>query len=162
MLLPGSYKGTRKRRWARPRTLLQIFELDKYLKEDELTHFGGKTEDASAPILSAGFWKKGTQIKGKVVRAFQTDNGTCYTLQLLRPIDVNRKHTYPAGESTEKLDKVSVGSLKGFEMALQVSGVPEGKLIAGDNVQVSCTGTSPSGKGNDQVNFDIQIDRDSF
>src|SRR5271155_5482233 len=29
MLLPGSYKGTRKRRWARPRTVDEIFGIEK-------------------------------------------------------------------------------------------------------------------------------------
>ena len=161
MKLHGSYKGTRKpwQHW-RPRTMLEIYGVKS--KGENMAHFGGKTEDATAPILSAGFWKKGTQIKGKVTRSFQTDNGPCYSVQLPAPIKVNRKFTYPQDEGVEELDKVSVGSLKGFEMALQISGVPEGKLIAGDKVQITCTGTTPSGKGNDQVNFDIQIDREAF
>jgi hypothetical protein len=126
---------------------------------DFMAHFSGKTDGASAPILSAKFWKKGTQVIGKVLRSFETDNGICYTIQLKRPLSVNRKFTFPAENKTETLERVSVGSLKGFDMALQSSGVPNGKLQYGDEVQISCTGTTPTQKGNDQINFDVQVER---
>lgn len=172
MLLPGRYKGTRRRLIWRPRTLEtiigEVFKVDWRLldftarERETMTTFAGKSQDASAPILSASYWKKGTKIVGKVVRSFHTNNGTCYTIQLLSGISVNRQHTYPKAKGTETLDKVSVGSLKGFEMALQASGIPEGKLLFGDKVVISCTGTTPSGKGNDQVDFEVEVNRDSF
>lgn len=127
--------------------------------EDSLASFSGKTQDASAPILAADFWKKGTRISGKVLRAFTTENGTCYTIQLPEKISVKRTLTYPKAEGTEMLDKVSVGSLKGFEMALSASGVPDGKLQVYDEVVITCTGKTPSGKGSDQVDFSIDISR---
>jgi len=124
-----------------------------------MTHFGGRTEEAGAPILGAKFWKKGAQIKGRVLRSFVTDNGLCYVIKLNKAQKINRRDTSPSAEITEELDRVSVGALKGFGMALQASGVPDGRLISGDQVQISCTGTSPSGKGNDQINFDVQVER---
>lgn len=124
-----------------------------------MTTFSGSTKDANAPILAAGFWKKGKQIIGKVVRSFQTDNGLCYTIETSKPTEVDRVNTYPRGKGIEQLPRVSVGSLKGFEMALQTSGIPDGKLLPGDRVQITCTGKTPSGKGSDQVDFDVQIDR---
>jgi len=172
MLLPGRYKGTRRRAYWKPRTLEEImgdnFKIDCRLLDFtdgerlSMTKFAGKSEDASAPILSAEFWKKGTKISGQVVRSFKTNNGICYTIQLLSKISVNRANTYPKAKGTEDLDKVSVGSLKGFEMALQASGVPEGKLLFGDKVVIICTGRTPSGKGNDQVDFEIEVNRNEF
>ena len=125
-----------------------------------MAHFGGKTADAGAPILGAKYWKKGKQIIGTVLRSFSTEKGECYTIQLYREIEIDRKLTYPQGEIKETLDKVSVGALKGFGMALQAAGVPGCKLQAGDKVQITCTGTTPSGKGSDMIDFDIQVDRD--
>lgn len=124
--------------------------------------FKGKTEDSTAPILSADFWKKGTRILGRVARSFKTSNGICYTIELPEAITVDRRLTYPEEQKTEKLDKVSVGSLKGFEMALQATGIPEGKLLYGDKVVIVCTGRTPSGKGNDQVNFEVEVNREAF
>lgn len=125
-----------------------------------MTHFGGKTADAGAPILSAKYWTKGKQILGTVLRTFSTENGECYVIQLNKPIEVDRENTYPPVPGKEKLEKVSVGALKGFGMALQAAGLPGAKLLVGDKVQISCTGTTPSGKGNDQIDFDVQVDRD--
>jgi hypothetical protein len=124
-----------------------------------MPHFGGRTQDASAPILGAGFWTKGKQLMGTVLRQFSTDNGECYVVKLIAPIEVNRNFTYPKEDKKEKLDVVSVGSLKGFGMALQSTGIPGAILLVGDKVQITCTGKSPSGKGNDQINFDVQVDR---
>jgi hypothetical protein len=159
--LAGSYKGNRWKRWnTRPRTIDEIFGIDHLQKgEESMSHFGGKTEDAGAPILGAKYWKKGIQIKGTVVRSFATDNGTCYVIKLLRPMKVNRLHTSPAFEGMEDMDKVSVGALKGFGMALQAAGLPDARLLTGDRVQITCIGSSPTGKGNDQINFDVQVDR---
>jgi hypothetical protein len=163
VLLPGRYKGSRRRRWAKPRTLEQIFGIDHLQKgEEKMSHFGGNTEDAGAPILSAKYWKKGTQIIGTVLRSFKTDNGYCYVIKLNRTIKVNREHTSPVGKGIEELDRISVGALKGFGMALQAANLPNGVLLAGDKVQITCTGATPTTKGNDQINFDVQVDRDTF
>jgi hypothetical protein len=124
-----------------------------------MTQYDGNSQDVSAPILSADYWKKGTQISGTVIRSFKTSNGVCYTIELKKPIKVNRQHTYPKESKTESLFKVSVGSLKGFEMALQASGIPEGKLQSNDKVEITCTGKTPTNKGNPQVDFTIKIDR---
>jgi len=126
-----------------------------------MAHFGGKTADAGAPILSAKFWKKGKQIIGNVLRTFSTENGECYVIQLHKPMEVDRKQTYPALDAKENLDRVSVGALKGFGMALQAAGLPGAKLLVGDKVQITCTGTTPSGKGSDQIDFDVQVDREA-
>lgn len=131
-------------------------------KVEKMGTFRGNTADASAPILSAKFWKKGTKIVGRVTRRFKTSNGDCYSIQLLEAISVNRAHTYPEGKGTEKLDKISVGSLKGFDMAVQASGVPNGQLLPGDKVVIECTGSTPTDKGNPQIDFSVEVNRDEF
>lgn len=124
-----------------------------------MSKFSGNTEDASAPILGAGFWKKGAQLIGTVVRNFVTTNGKCYTISLKKPIKVDLGTCYPKGSGVEEMEQVSVGALKGFGMALQASGIPNAELLAGDMVQITCTGATKTDKGNDQINFDIQVDR---
>lgn len=124
--------------------------------------FVGKTEDAGGPILGSKFWKIGSSIKGIVLNSFRTENGDCYVIKLESPMDIDRRLTSPAFERTDTLDKVSVGALKGFGMALQSCGIPSAKLLPGDAVTITCTGTSPTRKGNDQINFEVIVARERF
>jgi hypothetical protein len=113
-----------------------------------VTQFKGRTEDASAPFLKASFWEKGRSIAGTVIRVFETENGPAAVIRLNSPVMLDGK--------TEKA--VSVGNMAGFRMALDAAGVVGG-LLAGDMVYLECSGTTPTDKGNDQVNFEIEVDR---
>lgn len=110
--------------------------------------YKGKTEDAGSPILGATWWEKGKSITGRVVRSFQTENGECYEVKLLKPVEVK-----PVG----KTDRVSVGALKGFMMALSAAGLE--KLKADDALMLECTGVTDTDKGHPMVNFEVEVSR---
>jgi hypothetical protein len=107
----------------------------------------GRTEDAEAPFLDAAFWKKGVRIVGFVDRSFQTQNGECYVVVLDEAVEID-------GELEEK---VSIGAMKGFQMALQAANYP--KLHKGDLLVAECTGLTPPKKENHspRVNFAVEI-----
>lgn len=113
--------------------------------------FTGKTEDAEAPFLTAEFWKEGTRIRGVVEKLFTTklNNDPCYVLTLEDPVEVD-------GQSEER---VSVGNMAGFKMAMQVAGVP--RLLPRDIVEMECTGVKKSKKEgySDRVNFELTVTR---
>lgn len=110
--------------------------------------YKGKTEDAGSPILGAAWWEKGKSITGRVMRSFKTVNGECYELRLLKPVEVGEE---------KSVDRVSVGALKGFMMALAAGGLDS--LLRGDGVFIECTGVSKTDKGHDRVNFQIEVTR---
>ncbi len=111
--------------------------------------FKGRTEDAEAPFLGAEFWDKGKKVFGVVEREFDSVNGKCYVLTPLNPIVLDG----------EEWDRVSVGNMAGFRMALQAGHLKE--LRVGDKVVLECTGkTPPKKEGNSpRVNFAIEVTR---
>jgi len=109
--------------------------------------FHGRTEDADAPFLDARFWVPGAKVAGTVLRAFASDNGPCYVLDLLEAVRVDG----------ELVEQVSIGNLTGFRMALQAAGL-EG-LQAGDQIHLECTGKTSTTKGSPRVNFEIEVTR---
>lgn len=115
--------------------------------------FTGSTEDAGGVFLGADFWKKGTKVEGVVQGNFMTSNGLAYNLSLKKPVKVNG----------EEESKVSIGNMKGFLMALRAGGIPiidgDPALLVGDALIIECTGTTPTTKGNDQVNFKVLVER---
>jgi hypothetical protein len=111
--------------------------------------FAGSTEDAAAPFVGAGFWKKGTRVEGEVFGRFDTENGESFNIRLTKPVMVNG----------DKTDKISVGGLKGMEMALRASGVPNGKFQVGDKVIIECTGSTDTTKGSPRLDFKVLVDR---
>lgn len=114
-----------------------------------MAQFVGKTSQASSVMLGAQFWKKGIRIEGTVEGAFQTTNGQCYNVRLKKPVKVNGHD--------ETL--VSIGALKGFNMALQAAGVPNQELKANDKIILECTGVTDVQKGSPRVDFTVAIDR---
>src|SRR5439155_15393262 len=98
-----------------------------------MAKFHGKTEDA--PFLSASFWQKGTKIVGRVLRPFQTENGTAYAVKLHSPVKLGGK----------EVSLVALGSLKGFEMAVVSAGLD--RLRPGDDLYLECVGKTASTKG---------------
>lgn len=115
--------------------------------------FTGRTEDAQNVFLGASFWKQGTRVGGRVVDSFTTrsDSGlqTCYSIET-DGVEVN-------GETVEK---VAIGGLVGFRMALRAAMGGE-ELACGDFITIECTGTTPAKKkGNsDQINFSVEVVR---
>ncbi len=116
-----------------------------------MTQFRGRTEDAGAPFLTASFWTKGKSIAGTIIRKFDTDKGPAIVLSLVEKVAV--------GDKNEA--QVSLGASAGLRMAVDASGVPGGfaGLFIDDHVYLECTGTSSTEKGNDQVNFEIEVSR---
>lgn len=114
-----------------------------------MAKFTGTTEQAGGSFLGSDFWKKGTRIEGVIQGQFETSVGMSYSIALNKPVKVNGKNE----------DVVSIGGLKGFKMALRAAGVPNEELLTGDAVIVECTGTTPTDKGNDQINFKVLVDR---
>ena len=109
--------------------------------------FKGRTEDADSVFLGADFWKVGVKIAGKVTRTFVSENGPCYVLQLVNPVQLD----------SEPVDEVSIGNLTGFRMALQAAGLD--KLQVGDAVHLECTGLKSTTKGSPRANFEIEVTR---
>lgn len=108
----------------------------------------GSTSQASdAPILGAKYWKKGTTISGTVTRMFPTATGNCYEIKLSKPFAADGQN----------FERVSLGNLKGLSMALQACGLEHFEV--GDKVIVKCTGSTPTGKGNPRVNFEVEVER---
>lgn len=113
--------------------------------------FQGSTEQAGGSFLGSDFWKKGTRIEGLVTGSFETGNGRAYSVTLTKEVTVGDK----------KEDKISIGGLKGFNMALRAAGVPDSELEANDMIIVECTGFTKSDKPgySDQINFKVLVDR---
>jgi len=109
--------------------------------------FRGKTQDT--PFLPASFWKPGTGILGRVLRAFPTEVGAAYVLKLGSPVELDGK----------PVSLVALGALRGFEMALVAAGLE--RLCSGDLVALRCIGSTPSTKGSPRVDFEIEVTRDS-
>lgn len=115
--------------------------------------FQGKTEDAEAPFLTAGFWREGTVIRGEVIKLFVThqDKGDsqCYTIQLDDPVEVDG----------EEVERVSIGSSGGFLMALGAARL--NRLLLKDKIELECTGAKKARKEgySDRVNFSLKVIR---
>lgn len=121
-----------------------------------MTTFKGRTENGS-PIISAGYWKKGLVLSGTVKGVFSTSVGTAYNISLMDEISVPGDLLSPPQKGTVKGTEWSVGALKGFEMALRAAGC--GELQVRDRVKIICTGSEKTTKGNDRVNFEIEVAR---
>lgn len=115
--------------------------------------FVGSTEDATTVILGAPRWKKGMKISGVVQRMWNSTNGPLCSLLLKEPITIDG----------EKTNKVSLGSMKGLNMALQAAGVGEDItfLQAGDAIVVEHTGLQKSDDAtkNDMLLFKVAVNR---
>lgn len=119
--------------------------------------FKGRTEDAEAPFLSAGFWREGKSVTGKLVKAFTVKavNGgepqPCFVLELDDPVEVD-------GEEQER---VSIGNMAGIKMALQGCKPPLTGLRIGDVIRLECTGVKPAKKEgfSPRVNFELEVVR---
>jgi hypothetical protein len=112
-----------------------------------MTKMEGDTREVANNFLGAEFWRPGVTIKGSVLRKFESANGLCYALQLSEPVVLNEQQT----------SDVALGNLAGLRMAIQAAGVEE--LEVGDEIKLACTALQPTSKGNDRIDFKIQINR---
>jgi hypothetical protein len=112
--------------------------------------YQGRTEDAGAPFLSAGFWQAGKSVDGVVRRTFDSTYGPCAAVELVNPVKIEG----------EDFEEVSIGNLAGFKMAMQAAHLKE--LKVGDQIHLECTGFDGVKKeGNSpRVNFQIEVGRD--
>lgn len=122
-----------------------------------MPQFKGRTEDAGAPFLTASFWMEGKHVAGTVIRTFSTDKGRAIVLALTSKVMIEDQSV---GVSRPE-SQVSIGASAGLRMAIDAAGVPGGfdGLLIGDHVYLACTGKSATEKGNDQVNFEIEVNR---
>jgi hypothetical protein len=109
--------------------------------------YRGRTEDADSVFLGADFWKPATKVAGKVVRSFESENGPCYVLDLLQSVELEG----------ELVDRVSIGNLTGFRMAIQAAGLE--RIQVGDQLHLECTGLKQTSKGSPRPNFAIEVTR---
>lgn len=113
--------------------------------------FSGRTEDAEAPFLTADFWKPGRSVRGAVSKVFTTklNQSPCYVLELEDSVEL----------ADEEWERVSVGNLAGFQMALQAAGVE--RLRMKDIVEIECTQIKPAKKEgfSPRANFRIKVTR---
>lgn len=117
--------------------------------------FEGRTTDADAPFLSAAFWQDGATVAGFVSKIFPvqpdpTKPATkCYVLNLRDSVEVDG----------EEWDRVSVGNMAGFKMALDAMKLDGLRLK--DFVTITCEGVKKAKKDgySDRVNFHLKIER---
>lgn len=111
--------------------------------------FQGKTEDAEAPFLDGGFWFPDVKVVATVERSWMSANGECYVLSLSSPVKINKVEE----------QRVSIGNLTGFRMAMDAAGLK--KLLVGDFIEVECTSVnSPTKPGQSpRPNFRIKVTR---
>jgi hypothetical protein len=117
--------------------------------------FSGKTQ--SAPILGAAFWKKGVKVSGRYVGKFTTQNGPCYLFVPDKPLKVNGAEISPAQNGEVSLPAYSVGNMKGFENAVEISGC--GEFKPNDKVTIEATGTQDTGQASPMVTFNLDVER---
>lgn len=115
--------------------------------------FSGRTEDAEAPFLDAAFWKQGVKIHAHVDRSWESENGECYVLNLQKPVIVK------IGDSEEEVERVSVGNMTGFRMALDAARCR--RLLPGDFIELECTGVQKAKKAghSPRPNFAVKVTR---
>lgn len=107
----------------------------------------GRTDNVQGVFLGADFWEPGRKIVGKVLRAFESKNGRCYTVKLGKAVEVH--------DAQEEL--VAIGALKGFQMALDDCGLSA--LHAGDTIYLECTGKKDQERGKSpMVEFELEVE----
>jgi hypothetical protein len=118
--------------------------------------FKGKSENG-APIIGAGFWKKGTVMRAVITGIFPTAVGKCFNISTSEEISVPGDVLSPPQKGTVKGRDWSIGALKGFEMAVRSSGC--GELQVKDFLKITCVGLEPTDKGNPRVDFELEVNR---
>jgi len=120
--------------------------------------FVGRSTDADAPFLGASFWQVGVSISGKTIKAFDSRPDInkpvqrCYVIELDTPVEIDG----------EEWDRVSVGNLAGFKMALEsMKPARLDGLKMGDRILLECDSIKPAKKENysPRINFVMRVSR---
>lgn len=123
-----------------------------------MKQFSGKTEDGACPILRQSYWSKGITLSGKMIRKFRTSNGDCYEFHLPRTMEFGGRDIFPEQDQrVVKLEKIGIGEMAGFKMALAAAGLDD--LLPGDIIELTCTGEQDTGQKNKMTCFRIQVQR---
>jgi len=112
--------------------------------------FEGRTVDAEAPFLSGAFWKPGVLVRGVVSKIYvDKDQRTNYVLELESPVEIDG----------EEWDRVSIGNLAGFKMALQAMHME--RLRVKDILEMECEDIKPAKKEgySPRPNFRLKVVR---
>jgi len=115
--------------------------------------FEGRTLDAEAPFASGEFWAIGKILKGEIVRIYQTvmdeKPSLAYVVELEDPVEID-------GEDWER---VSIGNLAGFRMALQAA--HQDRLYLKDVIEMECESIKKAKKEgySPRPNFRLKITR---
>src|SRR5258707_14143383 len=92
--------------------------------------FEGRSLDVEAPFASGEFWEIGKIIKGEVVRVYTTElegkSSLAYVVELDDPVEIDG----------EEWERVSIGNLAGFRMALQAAHIE--RLYMKDLIETEC------------------------
>ncbi len=122
-------------------------------------HFTGKTSDVDAPFVPAAFWEVGKTIKGVVAKVksevYEDKPQTVYVLELEEEVVID----------DEAWDRVSIGNLRGFGMALEAAKsiddqrLPNQRLALMDTVTIQCEKIRKAKKEgySDRVDFIIDV-----
>jgi hypothetical protein len=124
--------------------------------------FSGETKEA--PFLSADFWEEGKSFKAIVNGMFEVDGRKNYTLSLLTPHELSVPVQQTDGTTEEvETNVVSLGESAGLRMAFLDARIPNGLLLAGDRLVLTCKGKTPSKKAgqSDRVDFRVVVEREN-
>jgi hypothetical protein len=113
-----------------------------------MQEFTGRTADAEAPFLSGAFWKPGVHVRGVVSKVFQDkEQRTNYVLDLESPVTLDGA----------EWDRVSVGNLAGFVMAMNSAKIE--RLRVKDIIEMECEDVkAPTKEGySPRPNFKIKV-----
>jgi hypothetical protein len=116
--------------------------------------FEGRTIDAEAPFVSGEFWEAGKMIRGEVVRIYETILEGKKSLAYV--VELDGEHVEIDGEDWER---VSIGNLAGFRMALQAAGIE--RLFLKDTIEMECESVKAAKKQgySPRANFRIRVTR---
>lgn len=114
--------------------------------------FHGRTLDADAPFVGGDFWETGKWIQGEVTKVKPSTLGGhkfSYLVELESPVEIDG----------EEWDRVTIGGLTGFSMALQAAGID--RLYPKDLIRMECESIKkPKKEGySPRPNFAITVNR---
>lgn len=114
--------------------------------------FRGRTVEADAPFVGGDFWEVGKRIQGEITKVKPSTMGGhkfSYVMELESPVEMDG----------EEWDRVTIGNLTGFALALQAAGVD--RLFPKDVVMIECESIKkPKKEGfSPRPNFAITVNR---
>src|SRR5713226_8362018 len=115
--------------------------------------FQGRTVDADAPFVGGNFWEVGKVIRGEITKIkpsmLDGKSSLIYVVELEAPVDIDG----------EEWDRVSLGNLTGFQLAMQDAGIE--RLFLKDVIELECESVKkPKKEGySPRPNFLLKVNR---